>query len=61
MVVGNDGKGGAHVELLRKLMGKGVRPDPDNAPVGLKKDMSKFLVEDIPRYLKYPVVFDLEG
>jgi hypothetical protein len=39
-------------------MARGARPDPDNAPVGLEKDMSKFEVEDIPRYIKYPVVFD---
>jgi hypothetical protein len=39
-------------------MTAGVRPDPDNPPVGLDKDMSKFEVEDIPRYVKYPVVFD---
>jgi cytochrome P450 len=58
VVVGNDGSGGAHLELLRKLMAAGVRPDPDNPPVGLDKDMSKFEVEDIPRYVKYPVVFD---
>lgn len=58
VVVGNDGKGGAHVELLRKLMAAGVRPDPDHPPVGLKKDMSKFDVEDIPRYVKYPAIID---
>jgi cytochrome P450 len=58
VVVGNDGNGGAHVELLRKLMARGVRPDPENLPVGLEKDMSKFEVEDIPRYVKYPVIFD---
>jgi cytochrome P450 len=58
VVVGNDGTGGAHVELLSKLMAAGVRPDPDNPPVGLEKDMSKFEIEDIPRYIKYPVVFD---
>jgi cytochrome P450 len=58
VVVGNDGHGGAHLELLRKLMEAGVRPDPDNPPVDLDKDMSKFEVEDIPRYVKYPVVFD---
>jgi hypothetical protein len=58
VVVGNDGKGGAHVELLRKLMAAGVRPDPDNPPVGLEKDMSKFEIEDIPRYITYPVIFD---
>ncbi|WP_236787765.1 cytochrome P450 [Amycolatopsis sp. GM8] len=58
VVVGNDGKGGAHVELLRKLMAAGVRPDPGNPPVGLEKDMSKFEVEDIPRYIKYPVIVD---
>jgi cytochrome P450 len=57
VVVGNDGKGGAHVMLLRKLMDAGVRPDPDNPPVGLQKDMSKFSIEDIPRYTKYPAVF----
>jgi cytochrome P450 len=58
VVVGNDGKGGAHVELLRKLMTVGVRPDPDNPPVGLEKDMNKFEIEDIPRYITYPVIFD---
>ncbi|WP_375476340.1 cytochrome P450 [uncultured Jatrophihabitans sp.] len=58
VVVGNDGKGGAHVELLRKLMAAGVRPDPNTPPVGLKKDMSKFLVEDIPRYTQYTAIFD---
>jgi hypothetical protein len=58
VVVGNDGKGGAHVELLRKLMAAGIRPDPDNPPVGLEKDMSKFDFEDIPRYIKYPVIID---
>jgi cytochrome P450 len=58
VVVGNDGNGGAHVMLLKKLMDAGVRPDPDNPPVGLEKDMSKFDVEDIPRYIKYPAVFD---
>jgi cytochrome P450 len=58
VVVGNDGAGGAHVELLRKLMAAGVRPDPEREPVALKKDMSKFLAGDIPRYLKYWVVVD---
>jgi hypothetical protein len=38
-------------------MDAGVRPDPDNPPVGLQKDMSKFSIEDIPRYTKYPAVF----
>ena len=59
VVVGNDGKGGAHVMLLKKLMDAGVRPDPDNPPIGLEKDMDKFEVEDIPRYISYPAVFDL--
>jgi cytochrome P450 len=58
VVVGNDGNGGAHVMLLKKLMDAGVRPDPDNPPVGLEKDMDKFDVEDIPRYTSYPAVFD---
>jgi cytochrome P450 len=58
VVVGNDGKGGAHVMLLKRLMEAGVRPDPDNPPVGLQKDMSKFSIEDIPRYTKYLAIFD---
>lgn len=58
VVVGNDGKGGVHVELLRKLMAAGARPDPDRPPVELKKDMSKFLAEDIPRYLEYWIIVD---
>lgn len=58
VVVGNDGNGGAHVMLLKKLMDAGVRPDPDNPPAGLAKDMDKFDVEDIPRYIKYPAIFD---
>ena len=33
VVVGNDGSGGAHVMLLKKLMDAGVRPDPDQ-PAG---------------------------
>jgi cytochrome P450 len=57
VVVGNDGDGGAHVMLLKKLMDAGVRPDPDNPPVGLAKDMDKFDFEDIPRYIKYPAIF----
>jgi cytochrome P450 len=56
VVVGNDGKGGAHVELLRMLMAAGIRPDPDNPPRSLQKDMDKFSIEDIPRYTSYPVV-----
>ncbi|HEX3613867.1 MAG TPA: cytochrome P450 [Sporichthyaceae bacterium] len=58
VVVGHEGKGGAHLELLRKLMSLGVRPDPEREPVTLKKDMSKFLIGDIPRYLQYWVVLD---
>jgi hypothetical protein len=58
VVVGNDGKGGAHVMLLKKLMDAGVHPDPDNPPLDLQKDMSKFSIEDIPRYTRYPAIFD---
>ncbi|GAA0607758.1 hypothetical protein GCM10009547_07100 [Sporichthya brevicatena] len=61
VVVGNDGKGGAHVELLRKLMAAGIRPDPENPPTSLKKDMNKFSVEDIPRYTAYPVLLTPEA
>lgn len=58
VVVGNDGTGGAHVMLLKKFMDAGVRPDPDNPPADLDKDMNKFDVEDIPRYTQYPAIFD---
>jgi cytochrome P450 len=57
VVLGIDGTGGAHVELLRMLYEAGIEPDPDNAPIDLKKDMGKFSIEDIPRYTSYPVVF----
>jgi cytochrome P450 len=58
VVVGNDGSGGAHVMLLKKLMEAGVRPDSENPAVGLEKDMKKFSIEDIPRYIEYKAVFD---
>ncbi|MGH8998798.1 MAG: cytochrome P450 [Acidimicrobiia bacterium] len=57
VVLGIDGTGGAHVRLLRHLFEAGVARDPDNEPVDLKKDMDKFSIENIPRYVKYPVVF----
>jgi hypothetical protein len=34
-----------------------VAPDPDREPVDLKKDMDKFSIENIPRYIEYPVIF----
>jgi cytochrome P450 len=57
VVLGNDGAGGAHVSLLRRLYEAGIAPDPNDEPVDLKKDMDKFSIENIPRYTKYPVVF----
>lgn len=57
VVLGNEGLGGSHVHMLRALMAAGVRPDTRTAPTALKKDMSKFEIEDIPRYTAYPVVF----
>lgn len=57
VVVGNEGRGGAHVTLLKLLMEAGVQPDPDLPPTSLQKDMDKFSIEDIPRYTAYPVVF----
>jgi cytochrome P450 len=57
VVLGNDGESGAHVKLLQRLMEVGIEPDPANPPESLKKNMSKFRIEDIPRYTKYPVVF----
>ena len=57
VVLGVDGSGGAHVRLLRYLFGAGVAQDPDREPVDLKKNMDKFSIENIPRYVQYPVVF----
>jgi cytochrome P450 len=57
VVLGIDGSGGAHVELLRLLYLAGIEPDHHQTPSDLKKDMDKFSVEDIPRYTSYPVVF----
>jgi len=57
VVLGNEGLGGSHVHMLRALLAAGVTPDSRHEPVSLKKDMSKFEIEDIPRYTQYPVVF----
>ena len=57
VVLGMEGTGGAHVRLLRHLFEAGIAPDPEHEPVDLKKQMDKFSVEDIPRYVKYPVIF----
>jgi cytochrome P450 len=57
VVLGNEGKGGSHVHMLRTLMAAGVKPDGRTPPTDLKKDLSKFSIEDIPRYTAYPAVF----
>ncbi|HEY4410137.1 MAG TPA: cytochrome P450 [Acidimicrobiia bacterium] len=57
VVLGMEGTGGAHVRLLRYLFEAGIAPDPEHEPVDLKKQMDKFSVENIPRYVKYPVIF----
>jgi cytochrome P450 len=57
VVLGNEGKGGSHVHMLRTLMAAGVKPDARTPPTDLKKDLSKFSIENIPRYTAYPVVF----
>ena len=56
VVLGEEGKGGAHVHLLQALMAAGIRPDPNEPPTALKKVMDRFTIEDIPRYTRYPVV-----
>jgi cytochrome P450 len=57
VVLGNEGTGGAHVRLLRYLYEAGIAPDPEHEPVDLEKNMDKFSIENIPRYIKYPVIF----
>ncbi|MCU1484667.1 MAG: cytochrome [Actinomycetia bacterium] len=56
LVLGTEGKGGAHIGLLQKLFLAGVKPDPDGEPEGLKLNPDKFWIEQIPRYTKYPVL-----
>jgi len=56
VVLGMEGKGGAHVHLLRALLAAGARPDPDEPPTSLRKVMDRFSIEDIPRYTRYPIV-----
>ena len=57
VVLGHEGVGGAHVKLLNMLFDLGIDRDPTDQPEGLKKDMDKFEIEDIPRYIRYPAVF----
>ncbi len=57
VVLGHEGVGGAHVKLLNMLFDLGIDRDPTGEPEGLKKDMDKFTIEDIPRYIRYPAVF----
>jgi cytochrome P450 len=57
VVLGIEGTGGAHVRLLRHLFEAGISSDPARPPVDLKKNMDKFSIENIPRYIKYPVLF----
>lgn len=57
VVLGLDGKGGAHLEVLKMLLEAGAEPDPAHPPVDLKKNMDKFSIENIPRYISYPVMF----
>lgn len=57
VVLGHEGIGGAHVQLLQLLFSLGIDRDPTDEPEGLKKDMDKFTIEDIPRYIRYPAVF----
>jgi hypothetical protein len=57
VVLGHEGVGGAHVQLLQLLFSLGIDRDPTDEPEGLKKDMDKFEIEDIPRYIRYPAVF----
>jgi cytochrome P450 len=56
VVLGMEGKGGAHVHMLGSLLAAGTRPDPDDRPTSLKKVMDRFSIEDIPRYTRYPVI-----
>jgi cytochrome P450 len=56
VVLGMEGRGGAHVHMLGKLLAAGTRPDPSEPPTSLRKVMDRFSIEDIPRYTRYPVV-----
>jgi cytochrome P450 len=56
-VLGNDGKGGTHVFLLRRLYQGGMRMDPDTpCEVLPMQDMDPS--QEIPIYATFPVVLD---
>jgi hypothetical protein len=45
------------MKLLQSPFARGVDLNLLDEPEGLKKNMDKFTIEDIPRYVRYPVVF----
>lgn len=57
VVLGNEGKGGSHLHLLRTLMEAGIRPDPDNQPMTMELKMGDDTVGDLATFITYPVVF----
>jgi cytochrome P450 len=57
MVLGNDGRGGSHIKLLRMLLKLGVRGDEENAPEILQMKEEEDAQADIPTYITYPAIF----
>jgi cytochrome P450 len=56
-VLGNDGKGGSHVFLLRRLFRSGVRVDPDREAETLPMQ-NMDTSQEVPLYLTFPAIVD---
>jgi hypothetical protein len=52
IVVGVEGEGGSHVDILRLFFEAGVRLDPERQPVRVSSCLNKF-----SRFSSYPVHF----
>lgn len=57
MVLGNDGRSGSHVRLLRMLLRAGARGDPHGTPDILQMKEEEDAQTDIPTYITYPAIF----
>jgi cytochrome P450 len=57
IVLGNDGNGGSHVSLLKRLFEAGVKPDPDVEPTIMPMKLNDGDLEDLVNFISYPVLF----
>jgi cytochrome P450 len=57
MVLGNDGRGGSHIKLLKMLLQLGARGDENNPPEILQMKEEEDAQTDIPTYVTFPSIF----